>query len=158
MKNTKDSPGVFIPPPLIYAAFFLLAFLLQGYLTIKGAFFFHSHWANIIGSLFYIVGVSFIFPAGYEFVKSKNTVITAKPATSLQTSGIYSISRNPMYLGLMLIYLGLTFQFGNWWSLFLVPPLIIVMTYRVILPEERYLTRAFGDEYVEYKKKVRRWI
>jgi protein-S-isoprenylcysteine O-methyltransferase Ste14 len=158
MKNTKDNPGVFIPPPIIYAAFFLLSFLLQGYITIRGAFFFHSHWANIIGSIFYIVGVSFIFPAGYEFVKSKNTVITVKPAASLQTTGIYSISRNPMYLGLMLIYLGLTFQFGNWWSLFLVPLLIAVITYRVILPEERYLTRAFGDEYVEYKKKVRRWI
>jgi protein-S-isoprenylcysteine O-methyltransferase Ste14 len=158
MNNTKDSPGVFIPPPLIYAAFFLLSFLLQGYFTIKGAFFFHSHWANIFGSIFYFVGVAFIFPAGFEFVKSKNTVITAKPATSLQTNGIYSISRNPMYLGLVLIYLGLTFQFGNWWTIFLLPILIIVITYRVILPEERYLTRAFGDEYADYKKKVRRWI
>jgi protein-S-isoprenylcysteine O-methyltransferase Ste14 len=94
----------------------------------------------------------------FEFVKSKNTVITAKPATSLQTTGIYSISRNPMYLGLVFIYLGLTFQFGNWWTIFLLPILIIVITYRVILPEERYLTRAFGDEYANYKKKVRRWI
>jgi protein-S-isoprenylcysteine O-methyltransferase Ste14 len=158
MKNIKDSPGVFIPPPLIYAAFFLLSFLLQGYFTIKGAFFFHSHWANIFGSILYFVGVAFIFPAGFEFVKSKNTVITAKPATSLQTTGIYSISRNPMYLGLVLIYLGLTFQFGNWWTIFLLPILIIVITYRVILREERYLTRAFGDEYTNYQKQVRRWI
>jgi protein-S-isoprenylcysteine O-methyltransferase Ste14 len=158
MKGTKDNPGVFIPPPLIYAAFFLLSFLLQGYFTIKSAFFFHSHWANIIGSIFYFTGIAFIFPAAFEFVKSKNTIITVKAATSLQTSGIYSVSRNPMYVGLMLIYLGLTFQFGNWWSLFLIPVLIVVITKGVILPEERYLYRAFGEEYSGYKKKVRRWI
>ena len=158
MTNIKDSPGVFIPPPLIYAAFFLLSFLLQGYFTIKGAFFFHSHWANIIGTLFYFTGLAFIFPAAFEFVKSKNTIITAKPATSLQTTGIYSISRNPMYVGLTFIYMGLTFQFGNWWTLFLVLPLIVLITYQVILPEERYLTRAFGDEYANYKKMVRRWF
>jgi protein-S-isoprenylcysteine O-methyltransferase Ste14 len=156
--NIKDSPGVFIPPPLIYAAFFLLSFLLQGYFTIKGAFFFHSHWANIIGTLFYFTGLAFIFPAMFEFVKSKNTIITAKPATSLQTTGIYSISRNPMYVGLTFIYMGLTFQFGNWWTLFLVLPLIVLITYQVILPEERYLTRAFGDKYANYKKMVRRWF
>ena len=158
MKNTKDSPGVFIPPPLIYAAFFLLSFLLQGYFTIKGAFFFHSHWANIIGSIFYFVGIVFIFPAMFEFVKSKNTIITAKPATSLQTKGIYSYSRNPMYIGVLLIYLGLTLQFGNWWTLILAPFLVAFITYRVIRPEERYLTRAFGDEYTNYQKQVRRWI
>jgi protein-S-isoprenylcysteine O-methyltransferase Ste14 len=158
MKNTKDSPGVFIPPPLIYAAFFLVSFLLQGYYTIKGAFFFHSHWANIFGFIIYFVGVSFIFPALYEFVKSKNTIITVKPATSLRTDGIYSVSRNPMYVGLLLIYLGLAVQFGNWWTLILLPFLIAFITYRVILPEERYLARTFGDEYASYKKRVRRWI
>jgi protein-S-isoprenylcysteine O-methyltransferase Ste14 len=158
MNSSKDSPGVFIPPPLIYAAFFLLSFLLQGYFTIKGAFFFHSYWANIFGSVLYFVGVSFIFPAAFEFVKSKNTVITAKAATSLQTTGIYSISRNPMYLGLLFIYLGLTLQFGNWWTLILLPLLVVIITNRVIIPEEKYLARAFGEQYVVYKKKVRRWI
>ena len=135
-----------------------MSFFLQGYFTVKGAFFFHSHWANIIGTLFYFTGLAFIFPAMFEFVKSKNTIITAKPATALQTTGIYSVSRNPMYVGLLLIYMGLTFQFGNWWTLFLSPILIIVIVYGVILPEERYLARAFGEEYSSYKKKVRRWI
>ncbi len=158
MKNTKDSPGVIIPPPLFYAGFFILSMILQGYFTIRAAFFFHSHWANICGSVLYSIGVIYIFPAALEFLKSKNTIITAKPATSLQTNGIYSYSRNPMYFGLMLVYLGLALQFGNWWTLIMLPFLIVVITYLVILPEERYLTRAFGDEYTNYKKKVRRWI
>jgi protein-S-isoprenylcysteine O-methyltransferase Ste14 len=158
MKNAKDSPGVIIPPPLFYLGFFILSMVLQGYYTIRAAFFFHSHWANIFGSLLYFVGVCFIFPAMFEFVKSKNTIITAKPATSLQTNGIYSYSRNPMYVGLLLIYLGLSLQFGNWWTLILTPFLVAFITYRVIRPEEKYLTRAFGDAYTNYQKKVRRWI
>jgi protein-S-isoprenylcysteine O-methyltransferase Ste14 len=158
MKNAKDSPGVFIPPPLIYAAFFIFSMILQGYLTIKGMYFFHKQPAIFIGTLLNFAGIFFIFPAMFEFIKTKNTIITLKPATSLQTTGIYSYSRNPMYMGLILIYLGLTLQFGNWWTIFLLPILIIVITYRVILPEERYLARAFGDEYAAYKKKVRRWI
>jgi protein-S-isoprenylcysteine O-methyltransferase Ste14 len=158
MKNTKDSPGVIIPPPLFYAGFFLLSMLLQGYFTIKAAFFFHKQPANLIGTLLYFAGIFFIFPAMFEFIKTKNTILTAKPATSLQTTGIYSYSRNPMYTGLLLVYLGLTMQFGNWWTLILVPFLIAFITYLVIRPEERYLTRAFGDEYINYKKRVRRWI
>jgi protein-S-isoprenylcysteine O-methyltransferase Ste14 len=159
MKNIKDSPGVFIPPPLIYAAFFLLSFLLQGYFTIKRAFFFHSMAANIIGIIIVISGqVVFGIPALRQFFKTKNTVVLIKPANSLQTTGIYSMSRNPMYVGLLFIYLGMAFIFGNWWTLILLPLLIVLVTYRVIIPEERYLARAFGDEYADYKKKVRRWI
>jgi protein-S-isoprenylcysteine O-methyltransferase Ste14 len=158
MKNTKDSPGVIIPPPLFYAGFFLLSMILQGYFTIRAAFFFHTHWANICGSVLYFMGICFSFPSMFKFIKSKNTIITVKPATSLQTTGIYSYSRNPMYIALLLFYLGLALQFGNWWTLILAPFLIVFITYRVILPEERYLTRAFGEEYTNYQKRVRRWI
>ena len=93
-----------------------------------------------------------------QFIKSKNTVVTVKPASSLQTSGIYSVSRNPMYLGLILIYLGMAFIFGNWWTLLLFPVLIVLINYLIILPEERYLIRAFGNSYSDYKNRVRRWI
>jgi protein-S-isoprenylcysteine O-methyltransferase Ste14 len=158
MKNTKDSPGVYIPPPLIYAAFFLLSFIIQGRFTIRRAFFFHSPAANIIGILIIILGLIFAIPALRQFFKSKNTVVLIKPATSLQTTGIYAISRNPMYISLLLIYLGMAFIFGNWWTIFLIPVLFAIVNYLIILPEERYLNRAFGDSYTDYKKNVRRWI
>ena len=158
MKVTKDSPGVYVPPPLVYIACFLLSFLLQGYFTIRSAFFFHSVAANIIGLLIIISGLIFAVPALRQFYKTKNTIVLIKPANSLQTTGIYSFTRNPMYLSLMLIYLGMAFIFGNWWTLILVPLLIILVSYRIILPEERYLGRAFGEEYEIYKRKVRRWI
>ena len=60
-------------------------------------------------------------PALRQFFKTKNTIVLIKPANSLQTTGIYSLTRNPMYLSLMLMYLGMAFIFGNWWTLFLAP-------------------------------------
>ncbi len=158
MKNAKDSPGVFIPPPLFYAGFFLLSMILQGYLTIKGAFFFHKQPAFFIGYVLYLAGVFFIFPAMFKFIKTKNSIIPTKPANSLQTTGIYSYTRNPMYLGMLFIYLGVALQFGNWWTLILTPFLVAFITFLVIRREEKYLTRAFGEAYTNYKKKVRRWI
>jgi protein-S-isoprenylcysteine O-methyltransferase Ste14 len=158
MKNTKDNPGVYIPPPFFYAGIFLFSFLLQGYFTIRRAFFFHSLIANILGVTTIIAGLRFSIPALRQFIKSKNTVITIKPATSLQTGGIYSVTRNPMYLGLLLIYLGLAFIFGNWWTLILFPVLFLLVSLFIIRPEEKYLTRAFGTAYSDYKKTVRRWI
>ncbi len=158
MKNSKDSPGVFIPPPLIYAGFFLLSFLIQGYLTIKAAFFFHTRAANIAGLLIIITSLVFSLPALRQFFRTKNTVMLIRPATSLQTSGIYSLTRNPMYVGLALLYLGMALIFGNWWTLILFPVLLVTIHFRVIRPEENYLSRAFGDPYAEYKNQVRRWI
>jgi protein-S-isoprenylcysteine O-methyltransferase Ste14 len=158
MKIKKDSPGVFIPPPLLYAFIFLLSFILQGSFTIKRAFVFHSRIANILGLIIIFTGLIFAIPALRQFFKSKNSIIPIKPASSLQTSGIYSISRNPMYVSLLFIYLGMALIFGNWWTVFLIPVLIGLIHYFIILPEERYLMRAFGNEYVLYKKTVRRWI
>jgi protein-S-isoprenylcysteine O-methyltransferase Ste14 len=159
MKNVKDNPGVFIPPPLFYVIIFLLSFILQGYFTIRSAFFFHSMIASIIGIIIFIAALMiFAVPAVRQFIKSRNTLIPFKPATSLQTNGIYSVSRNPMYTGLLFQYLGLALIFGNWWTLILFPVLIVLVQYLIILPEERYLMRAFGNSYSDYKNKVRRWI
>ncbi len=157
MKNTKDNPGVRIPPPLFYATIFLLSILLQRYFPIRSAFF-HCTLANIIGGVIIIAALFFIIPALLRFIKTKNTVITVKPATSLQTNGIYSVTRNPMYVGVLLLYLSLAFIFANWWTILLIPVLIILITYLLIQPEERYLMRAFGNSYSDYKKRVRRWI
>jgi protein-S-isoprenylcysteine O-methyltransferase Ste14 len=158
MKNTKDSPGVYIPPPLIYIAFFFLSFFLHQQLPIKGAFFFHSPTANIIGLIIILAGLFIAVPALLLFFKSKNTVVLIKPANSLQTTGIYKVSRNPMYVSLLFIYTGMAFIFGNWWTFILLPLLVVIIRYRIILPEERYLDRAFGKSYSDYKKNVRRWI
>ncbi|HZX58962.1 MAG TPA: isoprenylcysteine carboxylmethyltransferase family protein [Mucilaginibacter sp.] len=157
MKTTIDSPGVAIPPPLFYIAAFLLSLLLQKLIPITPAVF-RSTAFEIAGIAIVAVSLIFTIPALLQFLKTKNTIILIKPANSLQTSGIYSRTRNPMYCGLLLLYIGLALLIGNWWTLILMPLLILVVTQKIIKPEERYLLRAFGEPYLSYKEKVRRWI
>lgn len=157
MESLKDSPKVYIPPPLLYVATFLLAVLIQKFLPL-GIDFFHSTTSKIIGSVIILVGLFFNFPALRQFFNTKNTLVTIKPANSLQTTGIYSVSRNPMYISLMLFYIGLSFIIGNWWNFILLPFLFILIQEYVIKREERYLDRRFGQQYLDYKSKIRRWL
>jgi protein-S-isoprenylcysteine O-methyltransferase Ste14 len=157
MKTTIDSPGVVIPPPLFYVAVFLFSLLLQKLIPINPAVL-RSTAFEIAGIAIVAISLIFTVPALLQFLKTKNTIITVKPANSLQTSGIYTVTRNPMYFALLLLYIGLTLLTGNWWTLILVPLLVLIVTQRIIKPEERYLLRAFGEPYVSYKAKVRRWI
>ena len=78
--------------------------------------------------------------------------------TELVTSGIYQISRNPAFLGFDLVYIGVLMMFFNW-TLCLVTVFAVVMYHlQIVIVEETFLQTAFGDEYLEYKKKVRRYI
>jgi protein-S-isoprenylcysteine O-methyltransferase Ste14 len=118
MENKNDNPGVFIPPPLLYVATFFAALLIQRLLPLNRAFF-NTTTSKIIGAVIILIGLFFNFPALRQFFKTKNTVVTIKPANSLQTTGIYSVTRNPMYISLFLFYTGLSFMLSNWWNLIL---------------------------------------
>lgn len=157
MEVKKDNPGVHIPPPLFYITLFLISIVLQRFFPISTSFF-ENKWIGIIATIVIVFGVLFILPAFIKFLRSKNTIITVKPANSLQTSGIYTITRNPMYIGLLSFYTGIAFLKGNWWTFILIPLVIYVITRFVIIKEEKYLERAFGQEYLNYKAKVRRWL
>ena len=157
MEKKADNPGIYIPPPLLYIVTFFAAILLQKILPLNKEFF-HSTASKIIGSVIILIGLFFNFPALRQFIKTKNTLVTVKPANSLQTAGIYSASRNPMYVSLLLFYTGLAFIVGNWWTLILLPVLFLIVQEYVIKREEKYLDRTFGQQYSDYKTKVRRWL
>jgi protein-S-isoprenylcysteine O-methyltransferase Ste14 len=157
MENKNDSPGIYIPPPLLYGAVFFAAILIQKLIPLNKTFFYTTP-SKVIGSLFILIGLFFTFPALRQFFKTRNTLVTIKAANSLQTTGIYSKSRNPMYISLLLIYTGLSFILGNWWNLLVLPLLVLIVQEYVIKREEKYLNRRFGQEYLDYKTKVRRWI
>jgi protein-S-isoprenylcysteine O-methyltransferase Ste14 len=150
-------PGVFIPPPIIYVFFFFLAVLLQRFLPI-GKKLFQIPLMIIAGWLLILLAASFSIPALARFFVSKNTLMTIRPANSLQTRGIYSITRNPMYLGLLFLYCGLSIFKGNCWNFILLPGLIYVVQFYIIRNEEYYLLSTFKENYEAYLKKVRRWI
>ena len=157
MKQKQDSPGVYIPPPLIYVLIFLIAIFLQNRFPIKDNIF-HFKATKLLGFLFLLSSFCFLSTSLLKFFKTKNTLIPFKPASSLQTTGVYNISRNPMYLGLAIVYLGIACLVGNWWNFILFPILILIVQEAIIIKEEKYLERAFKDEFKIYKNNVRRWI
>ena len=157
MAGIKDSPRVYVPPPFVYVGFFLLSLLLQRMMPIDKSFL-STPAARVIAVVLIIAGLIIDVLAIRQFIRTKNTFATMKPATSLQTTGIYAISRNPMYLSLLLLYTAIALLVGNWWTMMLIPVLVAVVTVFIIRLEERYLERAFGNDYLEYKQRVRRWI
>ena len=157
METKKTHPGIYVPPPVIYALIFLFSLLLQKLFPIS-AVFFKTQIAAVLGYLFVALSIVFSLPAIVKFIRSKNTLITIKPANSLQTGGVYAVTRNPMYLGLLWLYTGIAFFGGNWWTFILIPLVVLIITTYVIGREEKYLSDAFGQDYTSYKIKVRRWI
>lgn len=155
--DKSKGPGVYIPPPLIYVLFFLAAIFLQRKIPFA-AVFFHLFIMKIVGIALVVLSVYFLTRSLRQFFLTKNTVVLIKPASTLQTTGVYALTRNPMYLGLTLLYLAITCFIGNWWNLILFPFLVLVIQELVIKPEERYLQIEFGEEYKAYLKKTRRWI
>jgi protein-S-isoprenylcysteine O-methyltransferase Ste14 len=157
METKRDSPGVYIPPPLFYVLIFLAAVFAQKKVLINDSLF-HLQITKMTGMLFLIISLLFLITSLKKFFQSKNTLILIKPASSLQTNGIYRISRNPMYVGLAVMYLGISCLIGNWWNIILFPILLLVIQEYIIKREEKYLERAFGQKYLDYKNRVRRWL
>ena len=81
-----------------------------------------------------------------------------KPAVSLVTTGPFRFSRNPLYVAITFLYVGLTVLLNSWWGVVLLAPLLIVLHWGVVRREERYLELKFGDEYAEYRSRVRRYV
>ncbi len=157
MKAKIDHPGVYLPPPLFYVIIFFMSIYSQKAFPLP-TMFLETSVAFMVGVLFVMMGLIIAIPALIKFFQTKNTLITIKPANSLQTSGIYSVSRNPMYLGLLILYTGIAFLQNNLWALLFIPIVLWVVTKFIIVKEEKYLGRNFGSEYTAYCKKVRRWI
>jgi protein-S-isoprenylcysteine O-methyltransferase Ste14 len=81
-----------------------------------------------------------------------------RPATALVTGGPFRFSRNPLYLSLITLYLGITLLFDAMWPLIMLMPVLAFVHWRIVLREEKYLETKFGDAYRDYKTRVRRWI
>ncbi len=107
-----------------------------------------------------IVGFALIIAGAVAFISAKTTVnpMTPELATSIVSSGIYKLSRNPMYLGLFLMLAAWTIFLENILSALLLPLFILCMNRFQIIPEENTLLTKFGDEYARYLKSVRRWL
>ena len=144
-----------IPPPFIAAGnivLFYLSTLLVPPFEFTGQ--------NILGILIGLEGMILILVSIRLFRKYQTTInpFKAHETTRLITSGIYSFTRNPMYLGLSSIQVAFGIYLGAYVSIFLIPCFIIYITNKQIIYEEEILEKEFRDEYLNYLKSVRRWI
>jgi protein-S-isoprenylcysteine O-methyltransferase Ste14 len=106
------------------------------------------------------VGILFLLAGLYEFQKAKTTFHPMKPeaASSVVTSGIYRVSRNPMYVGFLLVLTGWAMWLSHPLPFLFLPVFVAYMNRFQISPEERVLSAKFGEEYDTYKQSVRRWL
>lgn len=112
----------------------------------------------VIGGCLILVGIA-VFAAGIrDLTNAKTPVQGTRPTRVLVTTGIHGWSRNPIYLGMFAIYGGIGIAALSQWILIFILPLALTIRYGVVAREEIYLERRFGDDYLEYKAGVRRWL
>ena len=156
--NDTGTAGVIARPPVLYAAALLLGLAADHLLPLAFAVPKASpvHWT--IAGLLIAIGVAFMAAGIRDFSRGGTPVPTNQPTRALVTSGIHRWSRNPIYVGMFLIYAGLGVAARSPWIAILTLPLAITIRYGVVAREEAYLERRFGDVYRDYKSRVRRWL
>ena len=143
-----------IPPPLITLICILIIFFFE-----KEFIFFED--GNIyISGFFLLLGLIIIAFAVFKFAKTKTTVDPTKPSktSSLVISGIYRITRNPMYLGMLFLIISFTFYKLSLIGAIVIPSFIFYINKYQIEPEEYEMRKKFGENFEDYCKKVDRWI
>jgi protein-S-isoprenylcysteine O-methyltransferase Ste14 len=110
------------------------------------------------GVLLSVVGVSLAVLARREFAQSGQPTDPGLPTSKIISTGVFSISRNPLYLGGVFVLAGISLAFTLPWALILLIPSLVVCHYILIAPEEKYLTARFGEQYRMYTATVRRWV
>jgi protein-S-isoprenylcysteine O-methyltransferase Ste14 len=150
--------GVIARPPLLFLAALLLGFVSDRVLPLSfavpgGA---PVHWV-FAGSLI-LIGLGLAAAGIRNFSRAATPVPTNEPTRALVITGIHGWTRNPIYLGMFLVYGGIGIAARSPWTLVLTLPLAITIRYGVVAREEAYLERRFGDTYGDYKARVRRWV
>ena len=144
-----------VPPPIITLMFIFINYSLT-YLDAP----LEIPLGNFVSLFLLIAGLSIIMRAGILFARSKTIISPLEPykSTFFVSNDIYQYTRNPMYFGLLIIYLSTIILFQNFLGFLLIPAFILYINYFQIIPEENALKDLFGPEYDLYLDKVRRWI
>ena len=153
--NLNLETGIKLPPPIIYLAALIIGMVIDDFWPLS---LFPEIWGHIIGSVFIPVSILLVPTFLIQFKKAGTTFDVRKSATTLITDGPYRFSRNPAYISLTLLYLGLGAFFQNAWILVFVIPVLLIMDLRIVRKEERHLEAKFGEAYIQYISVVGRWL
>ncbi|MCX8474704.1 MAG: isoprenylcysteine carboxylmethyltransferase family protein [Sphingomonas sp.] len=158
MDTDQDSARVKFPPPLVFLGTLLAGLALGRLLGNLRVPILTYDLQNLLGWLGIVLGAGTLLSANGLFRQRGTHARPWKSSTSLVTEGVYRWTRNPMYLGMALIYAGIALVVDSLVALLLLIPLVFVIEREVIAREEAYLEAKFGERYRSYKDSVRRWI
>ena len=153
-----DRSGVRVFPPLVFLGAGGIAFVIHRFLPLHVLPLARAAPLRILGTGVIVISVSIAIWAVSTFGRIGTTPNPAGGTTALVSEGPYRFSRNPMYLGLVLLTTGVALVFDALWPLLFLPFVVLVVRANVVLPEERYLESKFGQPYRDYKARVRRWL
>ena len=157
MSDKKDSPAInkYIHPPVVAMFFIIVTILLGRFVPLVPEL---SRTIRNIGFGFVVVGFLIGLAAFIEFRKAKTTLLPHGSVSNIISSGIFRFTRNPIYLGFLLMVIGFPLNYGSVWGIIAAPFFVTTMNRLVIEKEEAYLEKKFKDEYTSFKSRVRRWI
>jgi protein-S-isoprenylcysteine O-methyltransferase Ste14 len=157
MATEQDRPKIspMVHPPVVALMFIVIAYFLGRFVPLPFA---APAILRYIGLAMTFVGFLLGMGAFIEFRKARTTLDPHGSARNLVTSGIYRFTRNPIYLGFLLMVIGLPLNSGWYWGILMAPFYILLMNRLIVEHEEIYLEKKFGKTYSSYKSRVRRWL
>jgi len=156
-KSTVDKKGAAVkfPPPLIFVLMMLIGYGIQTFYPISvGEALIIKYFAKAM----IIISMSIAIYSLYQFFRAKTHIEPWQPTSSIISSGLFAYSRNPIYLSFCMMTIGISIAFNSLWMLVSTIPSALLVYIIAIKKEEQYLERKFGEEYLTYKNKVRRWL
>lgn len=155
IEHSRNTPDVISCPPLVFFSA-LGAGLLLNWLAPWHAF--SSNFFQVAGGLLGLTGTMIGLWGVHTLHRAGTSVRPDHPVNALVTGGPFRYSRNPLYVAMTAIYLGITFSIGTGWPLVTLVPVLVMVHWKIVRREERFLENRFGDKYRAYKAHVHRWI
>jgi protein-S-isoprenylcysteine O-methyltransferase Ste14 len=153
-----DAADVAIKPPFLFLGALALGCLLSLAIPIGPGLGRPNTLALMVGLAFVLLGVALAVLSVRSFHVAGTSVVPGEPSTALVVTGPYALTRNPIYVGFVLAYFGLSIMLTSLWVLLLLIPVLVILQRGVVEREEAYLERQFGEAYHRYKARVPRWI
>jgi protein-S-isoprenylcysteine O-methyltransferase Ste14 len=152
-EQLRDSPRVISFPPLVFLAALVIGCFLNWLFPI------HLPTPLLIsGGIFALSGITFGLWGIRAMRRAGTSVRPDRPVTALVTDGPFQFTRNPLYIGLTTIYVGISLSTGVLWLLVTLLPALAVVHWKIVRREEQFLEAKFGVTYRDYKARVRRWL
>ena len=153
-----DYAEVAVKPPFLFAGAAVLGCLLSWLIPIGPGLGSANGRALAVGGSLALIGFALSVLSVREFRRAGTSVVSGDPSTMLVEAGPYRFTRNPIYIGIVIFYFGLSIVLTSAWMLLLLIPVLIVLQRVVVEREEVYLQAKFGDAYRKYQARVPRWL